>query len=653
MTSRQGEKPLIKFITSPGSPGTSIFVIFSGYLKGITHSFLSLLVLGVITTNEYPGCLVAWRRTGKLGNPRAILREWPIPSESEKGHTMFENIFSWNKFANMLYLESPRGVGWSYQSNDDLDYSYTNNGTASDNLNAVIDFFENIFPEYKQNGFYISGESYAGVYIPMLADALIQAIQSGRTDINFKGIAVQSGFVSQVYNLNVAVHQLYLYGLQGKYEYDNFISRCCQGVKDPTTYGADPWCANETIRQTKQTWNPSSAVIDMYSLYLDCGLSPWTDKVPPVRADGFVDNAQMINLYSTDHLNGFPCWGGSAATVFMNQPGIREAMHIPDEVGKEWKHFNGTVGDLYDQSWPLELDAFIVRIVNSYYYKQNNMSLLFYNGDTDTVCSHWQTHWWLNRVAKTLGIKKLAPRDYWWYQKSAEFQPVMAGAIERFEKQIDFLTIKGAGHLGAADRPGPVAQVLYNFVNRKPYNASYPKDIKKKPLKQSFQSLQNSTKQEESVKAPPNNTDDLTSRAKSDLITSIPGLTFDINFHFGGYLHPENIKAHHLFYWFMESQNDQKMILLCYGSVLFMEAPVESDSRISRNPLGIIPMRRLSRWRRRTAQQYKDSPEHTLIAFDAPTKPRKHFVYRQNTDRMSFDLNGIHSMATLVIMMTL
>ena len=55
-----------------------------------------------------------------------------------------------------------------------------------DNFRALKDFFENVYPEYSQSQFYITGESYAGVYIPMLAWRLVQAVDAGEININFK-----------------------------------------------------------------------------------------------------------------------------------------------------------------------------------------------------------------------------------------------------------------------------------------------------------------------------------------------------------------------------------------------------------------------------------------------------------------------------------
>ena len=47
------------------------------------------------------------------------------------------------------------------------------------------------FPEYKNRDFYISGESYAGHYVPQLAHTILQHNKkANKTLINLKGIIV-------------------------------------------------------------------------------------------------------------------------------------------------------------------------------------------------------------------------------------------------------------------------------------------------------------------------------------------------------------------------------------------------------------------------------------------------------------------------------
>ena len=91
------------------------------------------------------------------------------PFVVENGETKFkENKYSWNKEANVLYIESPVGVGYSYAFLQG-DYNYTDDAVARDNLYALLDFYVWKFPEYSSNQLWISGESYAGIYVPYLA----------------------------------------------------------------------------------------------------------------------------------------------------------------------------------------------------------------------------------------------------------------------------------------------------------------------------------------------------------------------------------------------------------------------------------------------------------------------------------------------------
>ena len=62
--------------------------------------------------------------------------------------------------------------------------------TAADNYVFLVNWLER-FPEYKNRPFYISGESYAGHYVPQLAHTILyHNKKANRTIINLKGIIV-------------------------------------------------------------------------------------------------------------------------------------------------------------------------------------------------------------------------------------------------------------------------------------------------------------------------------------------------------------------------------------------------------------------------------------------------------------------------------
>ena len=91
--------------------------------------------------------------------------------------------------SNVLFLESPPGVGFSY-SNTSSDYVTGDAKTAQDSFTFLVIWLER-FPEYKPRDFYIAGQSYAGHYIPQLSKLIVQNNENGnQTRINLKGIAV-------------------------------------------------------------------------------------------------------------------------------------------------------------------------------------------------------------------------------------------------------------------------------------------------------------------------------------------------------------------------------------------------------------------------------------------------------------------------------
>ena len=88
--------------------------------------------------------------------------------------SLVENVWGWTKMGNVLFLESPYGVGYSYTTN--ASYSSWNDSTTAEiNVGALKEFFGR-FPEYQNRPFYVTGESYGGVYVPTLVDQLLRTI---------------------------------------------------------------------------------------------------------------------------------------------------------------------------------------------------------------------------------------------------------------------------------------------------------------------------------------------------------------------------------------------------------------------------------------------------------------------------------------------
>lgn len=105
---------------------------------------------------------------------------------------LLENPWAWTRVANFFVIESPAGVGHSYcaATAKGRPCAATDTSTAHAAHAALRSFFVK-FPELASNRLFIAGESYAGVYVPTLARAVLAGNRRGDTPrINLWGIAV-------------------------------------------------------------------------------------------------------------------------------------------------------------------------------------------------------------------------------------------------------------------------------------------------------------------------------------------------------------------------------------------------------------------------------------------------------------------------------
>jgi len=156
------------------------------------------------------------------------------PWVMENGSDYFiPNPYSWNLKANVMYLESPAGVGYSYCDADlPGDCVFDDPTTADDNLIAVLEWFE-LFPEYKNHQLYLSGESYAGIYVPYLAKRIYDYNQENISNAgvfkpNLIGFAVGNGVTNWEYDCTPAfVTMGYWHALYSEELYNKMNAHNC------------------------------------------------------------------------------------------------------------------------------------------------------------------------------------------------------------------------------------------------------------------------------------------------------------------------------------------------------------------------------------------------------------------------------------------
>ncbi|KAJ6791686.1 serine carboxypeptidase-like 40 [Iris pallida] len=146
---------------------------------------------------------------------------------------LYENPYALNKVANVIFLESPAGVGFSY-SNTTSDYELNGDKrTAQDSHTFLVNWLER-YPEYKNRDFYIAGSSYSGHYIPQLAKLIL--LENNKTDkpINLKGIAIGNPYLDTYLNIKDRYEFLWSHAMYSDETHAMFLKTCNMTSIDST-----------------------------------------------------------------------------------------------------------------------------------------------------------------------------------------------------------------------------------------------------------------------------------------------------------------------------------------------------------------------------------------------------------------------------------
>ncbi|XP_010261659.2 PREDICTED: serine carboxypeptidase II-3-like [Nelumbo nucifera] len=391
------------YVTVDGSAGRALFYYFVEAPDAMSRPL-------VLWLNGGPGC-------SSLGDG-AMTELGPFRVQSD-GRTLYRNPYAWNQVANVLFLESPAGVGFSY-SNTSSDYSTRGDqSTAEDNYVFLVNWLER-FPEYKTRDFYIVGESYAGHYVPQLANAILQNKNAGMNSINLRGIMIGNPLINGETDM------------RGMYDYRWTHAL----VSDQINNAINSYCyASYQSEQCNYAMNQANAAvnsIDIYNIYA------------PLCASG-------ANPTIAASLNWDPC-GETYVRNYMNLPEVQRALHANViRPGFYWEHCSNMINSNWRDS-----ASTILPLLRQ--FMANGIRVWVFSGDVDGLIPVTSTRYSLN----TLQLAESIP----WYPWFANRE--VGGYSVVYQGGLTFATVRGAGHEVPKHQPSRSLTLVNYFLAGQP-----------------------------------------------------------------------------------------------------------------------------------------------------------------------------------------
>ncbi|KAK2968265.1 hypothetical protein RJ640_027654, partial [Escallonia rubra] len=353
VASQEGMREKDRIEGLPGQPNVS-FTQYGGYVTvnesagrafyyyfaEAQHSKQSLPLL--LWLNGGPGCSsLAYGAMQELG---------PFRVNSD-GKTLYNNKFAWNHAANVLFVESPAGVGFSY-SNTTSDYVHNGDKrTAADNYVFLLNWFER-FPEYKSREFYISGESYAGHYVPQLAHTILSHNKDGNNSIiNLKGIIIGNAVI------NDETDERGMYDYFGSHALisDETLSQ----IQQHCDFSPNATTQSDKCNQASDKADTDVSKLDIYNIYaLLCSNSSLTIK-PKKATSMLIDPCSDYYVYA-----------------YLNRHDVQMALHANvTKLDHDWEPCSDII-----QKWQ-DSPSTVIPLLKE--FMKNGLRVWIFSGDTD------------------------------------------------------------------------------------------------------------------------------------------------------------------------------------------------------------------------------------------------------------------------------
>ncbi|KAI3722222.1 hypothetical protein L2E82_33253 [Cichorium intybus] len=349
--------------------------------------------------------------------------------------TLIPRLFSWTKMANIIFLDIPIGTGFSYAKSTRSIHS-----TDIQYFDHAYEFMRKWFksnPEFASNPFYVAGDSYSGIPVPVITQLISNGNEDGtKPHINLKGYILGNPMTFP--------------------EADNYKIRFANGmglISDELYKSLFRSCRGE-YRSGYVDQNNVECLQNL-ELYQECINGIQVEDVLEPYCAAIASPIELPNQKrSKEHrpLSANYCQFDPKDLVnyWVNDAGVREALNIR----------KGSIGDWIRCNYDTLNFTITVNDVRPYHLNLSNKDYrsLIYSGDHDMQVPHQSTQAWIKDLDYYVN-------DQW---RSWKLQGQIAGYTESYSNRMTFATVKGAGHIATVYKPEECFVMFKRWIDDQP-----------------------------------------------------------------------------------------------------------------------------------------------------------------------------------------
>jgi len=389
-----------------GYPGDPLFLnetFYSGLLTLKTDSFFYWLFESRSDPSKDP--LIIWLSGGPgCSSEIAILFEngpYRFMPNFPDQVNLETNPYSWNNIANVLYIDQPKGIGYSKTQ------SYgQNESVAINDVIQLVNQFLDIFPAYKGRKAYIGGSSYTGHYVANIASEL-----STSSNIKLAGVLLGNAWVDP-YNQ---------YASHAQFAFDNGLITQAKFLIIRT--------ALEACRKLISQGLIGEAVTA-------CGGS----------LNQLIGNPPDFNYYNINKTFIPPIgYNFSNADTFLKKNASQLILGVR---GRQWSQCNSTADSYFAKDRINSSSNVVKDLLNK------GIQVLVYNGDLDLVSNWVGAEYWTTNVTWS------GQKDF----INAPYKLIGNYGTSKSYKNFIYYRIYEAGHLATVEKPAACLDMLVRFM---------------------------------------------------------------------------------------------------------------------------------------------------------------------------------------------